>query len=79
MSDAKDIALDTARQLASVHGHALASELIEYARDRNPGVELRFVGAGPVKLEVKTGRGTVLEARGPHERWYQTFHRLGLI
>lgn len=77
--EAKGVAKDTARALAEAHGHMLASELIEYARARNPGVELRFAGASPVHLEIKTERGTISEARGPHEGWYQTFQRLGLL
>lgn len=79
MSDARDVAHETARQLAESSGHVLASDLIEHARARNPGVELRFRGAGPVVLEVKTERGTITEQRGPYENWHATFARLGLL
>lgn len=77
--EAKGIALNVARDFAEQFGHMLASDLLAEAQRRNPGVGLRFVGAGPVKLEVRTRRGTVLEERGPYERWHETFRRLGLL
>lgn len=72
-----------ARALAAVGGHPLASDLLDMAQQRNPGVEIAFVEAGTGMksnvLEVKTERGTMRRPRDPAGGWLATFQEMGLL
>lgn len=69
----------TPQDVAEHFGHMLASDLLAYAQERNPGVRLRFETVEVTVLLVETDRGAIREQRRPRERWWETFRRLGLV
>lgn len=71
---------DLARALAEGFGHPLASELLDYAREHNPNVDLSFVeSSGRTVLRVETGRGVNYFRRDPSHGWREAFERAGLL
>lgn len=80
MTDAKDIAGEVARNIAGEFGHALASDLLEHARAKNPSLTIEFDSTeSSVVLVVTTPRGVIRRARNPYEGWIGTFRALGLL
>ncbi len=57
----------------------LPSQLLAYAQEHNPELEIAIEYRPTAVIVVKTARGEVLTNRGPTEDWVRTFRRAGLL